>query len=49
MNQKNHIPVVVFIEKMLKTFLTKVSENPDYYYSKHYSRIRQKNRHERMW
>ncbi|HXR82738.1 MAG TPA: hypothetical protein VN722_00355 [Hanamia sp.] len=49
MNRKNHIPVVIFIQKVLKTFLTKVSQNPDYYYSKHYCRIKQKNRDERIW
>jgi len=47
-NKQNILPV--FIGRVIKNFLTKVMENPDYYYSKHHNRMKRKYRHsERTW
>jgi len=47
MNTKTNISPVHFIGHALKTFVLKLTQNPDYYYnSKNYNKLKNKYRHE---
>jgi hypothetical protein len=42
---KSHIPPATLIVQKLKTLIAKFLQNPEYYPSKHYSKIKRKYRH----
>jgi|GEM_PF-5821196 len=46
MNIKNHKDPVYFIGHVLRTFVWKLTQNPDYYYNtKHYNKSKSKHTH----
>lgn len=44
MNQKSNFIPVHFIGEKMKTFFSKLIQNPEYYSIKHYSKVKRKNR-----
>ncbi|MEO9145150.1 MAG: hypothetical protein ABI237_06290 [Ginsengibacter sp.] len=50
MNIKTHIVPVNFIGHVLKIFLSKLTQNPEYYNIKHYSKMKRRQRQQQtMW
>ena len=50
MNTKTATTPIHFIGHALKTFVSKLTQNPDQYYIKHYSKIKRRYRHnETIW
>ena len=45
MNQKTHIPPTVFIGHLMKSFVLKLTQNPDYYPTKHLTKTKRKHHH----
>ena len=45
MNQKNNFIPVHFIGEIMKSFFSKLIQNPEYYSIKHYNKVKRKNRH----
>lgn len=46
MNTKSHLSPVHFISHALKNLVIKLTQNPEYYTIKHYSKIKRKHRHD---
>ncbi|MEO8819526.1 MAG: hypothetical protein ABI374_01660 [Ginsengibacter sp.] len=45
MNQKNNIIPIHFIGEKVKSFISKLAQNPEYYSIKYYRKIKNKSRH----
>lgn len=45
MNQKTHIQPVIFVGHLMKSFVLKLTQNPDYYPTKHLTKTKRKYRH----